>query len=275
MIRVHDLGGDGPPLLVSHATGFTGLMYAPLAEELRAGFRVWSVDHRGHGGSEVPAGGDLRYAALAEDLLEVVSALHLERPFLFGHSMGGAVGLLAECRQPGTFSAAYVYEPAIVAEGFSLQGRERWTDAISGRRDAFASPEEAFAFFASREPYRRFRADALKAYADNGITLAPDGVFRLACRPEDEAKLYALNITTAGAFADLDLPVILACGAGDVFGAGLAPPAVAAVLPGAGLMVYDSLGHFGPLEAPALVGRDVLAALRGAAGLSLAEPPAA
>ena len=33
-VALHDLGGTGAPLLVCHATGFHGRMYAPLARLL-------------------------------------------------------------------------------------------------------------------------------------------------------------------------------------------------------------------------------------------------
>jgi pimeloyl-ACP methyl ester carboxylesterase len=53
-VAVHDLGGDGPPLLLSHATGFNGPVFAPLAHALAGRFHCWAMDHRGHGSSERP-----------------------------------------------------------------------------------------------------------------------------------------------------------------------------------------------------------------------------
>jgi hypothetical protein len=37
-LAVHDLGGEGPVLLVSHATGFHGRCYLPLATHLATRF---------------------------------------------------------------------------------------------------------------------------------------------------------------------------------------------------------------------------------------------
>ena len=39
-IELHDLGGDGPPVLIGHATGFCAGAYRPLATALAA-------DHHG------------------------------------------------------------------------------------------------------------------------------------------------------------------------------------------------------------------------------------
>jgi hypothetical protein len=33
-VAVHDFGGSGPPLLLSHASGFHGYCYLPIADEL-------------------------------------------------------------------------------------------------------------------------------------------------------------------------------------------------------------------------------------------------
>jgi hypothetical protein len=37
-LAVHDLGGNGPLLLVSHATGFHGYCYLPIADRLSEEF---------------------------------------------------------------------------------------------------------------------------------------------------------------------------------------------------------------------------------------------
>jgi pimeloyl-ACP methyl ester carboxylesterase len=52
-VRLHtlDWGGDGPPVVILHATGFLGCIYRPLAERLRAIGHVYSYDQRGHGDS--------------------------------------------------------------------------------------------------------------------------------------------------------------------------------------------------------------------------------
>jgi len=52
-LAVHDWGGTGDPVLLSHPTGFHGVAWQPVAERLIArGRRVWSFDFRGHGDSD-------------------------------------------------------------------------------------------------------------------------------------------------------------------------------------------------------------------------------
>ena len=44
-LAVHDWGGGGDPVLLSHPTGFHGVAWQPVAERLVArGRRVWSFD---------------------------------------------------------------------------------------------------------------------------------------------------------------------------------------------------------------------------------------
>ena len=45
--------------------------------------------------------------------------------YCFGHSLGGALALLAEAAHPGTFAAIYAYEPAVATQTWSrkLNGR--------------------------------------------------------------------------------------------------------------------------------------------------------
>ncbi len=55
-LAVHDFGGDGPPLVVSHATGFHAHCYVDMIGRLRGSYRVHGLDYRGHGGSSEPNG---------------------------------------------------------------------------------------------------------------------------------------------------------------------------------------------------------------------------
>ena len=43
-LAVHEFGGDGPPLLLSHATGFHGYAYLPIADALERRFTSYAVE---------------------------------------------------------------------------------------------------------------------------------------------------------------------------------------------------------------------------------------
>src|SRR6478735_7965152 len=89
-LELHDLGGDGPPLLIAHATGMCAGAYLPMVPLLAPHVHVWALDFRAHGDSTAPDSGDLAWSGMAADVLAVVDALGGGPIAAFGHSMGGA-----------------------------------------------------------------------------------------------------------------------------------------------------------------------------------------
>src|SRR4051794_39364521 len=112
-VAVHDLGGDGPPLIICHATGFCAGAYIPLAEHL-ADRHVWALDFRAHGDSTAPEQDRFDWDGAADDLAAVLAELGDDPIDAFGHSMGGAALMLVEARRPGTLRSAYLFEPIVV-----------------------------------------------------------------------------------------------------------------------------------------------------------------
>ena len=93
-LRLHylDFGGDGPPLLFLHATGFHAWVWAPYAEHFRATHRVLALDQRGHGESDKPPSG-YRWEEFGADLMRFLDALTLNKPEIF---IGGCATKLDE-----------------------------------------------------------------------------------------------------------------------------------------------------------------------------------
>lgn len=94
---------DGPPnapvLVLSHALGLSMAMWDPQVMRLAQAFRVVRYDHRGHGGSPVPAG-PYRIEDLGRDLLHLLDRLALERVSFCGLSLGGMVGIWVASNAP-------------------------------------------------------------------------------------------------------------------------------------------------------------------------------
>jgi len=275
-IATYDLGGDGPDLLLVHATGFCGGVLAPLAAGLVDRFHCWAVDLRFHGRSGRPAGPDFAWSGFASDVLAAVDGLGLDRPAGFGHSCGGASLLLAEERRPGTFRSLYCFEP-VVFPGPPAAAPAHDNPLSAGarrRRETFPSRTDAFVNFSSKPPFGDLDPDAIAAYVEDGFEVVPgdeggDGeMVRLRCRREDEAEVYAHGLTH-DAFVGLGrvaCPVTLACGADtDSFGPAFLE-ADAAQLRDASVEILPGLGHFGPLERPAEVAASVRRALGPVAG---------
>jgi 3-carboxy-cis,cis-muconate cycloisomerase len=83
--------GEGAPLLLGGSLGTTLAMWDPQVETLAARRRVIRFDHRGHGGSPVPAG-PYTIAALGADVIALMDRLGLARADYAGVSIGGMVG---------------------------------------------------------------------------------------------------------------------------------------------------------------------------------------
>lgn len=268
-LEVHDLGGDGPPLLLCHATGFHGLVWRPLASHLTDRFHVWSLDFRGHGLSTPPEPArGFAWEGFADDVLAVVDGLGLEGAAAVGHSKGGAALLLAEAARPATFRALWCYEPIVfppdaTPPGGAADGSNPLADGAARRRDTFPSRQHAIDNYAAKQPLLVLHPDALAAYVAHGFDERGDGSVVLRCRPGDEAQVYRMGRSHGGwdALPGVACPVTIACGGPTAtVGADVARLLVER-LPDGRIDVFEGLGHFGPLEDPAAVAAAVALAL--------------
>jgi pimeloyl-ACP methyl ester carboxylesterase len=271
-IAVHDLGGDGPPLLLAHGTGFHGLVWPPVARSLRARFHCWALDLRAHGDSGVP--GDFDWSGFGLDVLAAIDAAGLTGAYGAGHSMGSAALLLAEQEAPGTFEALYLYEPAVSAPSEN-RARPSPTAVLAGRRrEVFASRAAAAANYATKRPMSSFAPEVLAGYVAHGFVDLPDGSVRLKCQPAHEAAIFE-GFPPLPAYARLHTvlcPVTLAYGAlsDDARRAGRA--ADLSRLAAATVVEIDGLDHFGPLVHPRRVAGSIAAAFAVPYGQPLGPP---
>jgi pimeloyl-ACP methyl ester carboxylesterase len=259
VVAGYELGGDGEPLLIAHATGFCGPMYRCLARELIDGFRVVALDVRGHGNSSGHADIDLNWDRIAEDVLGVVDHIGQGPVHGFGHSMGGGVLALAEALRPGTFRSFFLYEPIMFPDDFPMAGQNFMASNARKRRETFASREEVLYRYASRPPLSNLRAEFLIDYIDNGFSDNADGTVGLKCLPNNEARIFEEARTMKiSRVAHVTTPTVVAVG----LSAGVPDPAtlgpfVAEGLSEATLLRYDHVDHFGPFEDPFTIAQDI------------------
>ena len=274
---VHHLGGDGPPVMMVHATGFHGRCWTPLAAELAPYFTVWAIDQRGHGASgKSPDGRYDDWEVFAADLLAAVDALGGGGWRAAGHSLGGGVSLLAEARRPGTFSSIACYEPVVFPrpdvaelEDIVMPARENPLAMLARKRRAsFPSRVAAIENYRSKPPFAAFDPVALECYVKYGFVDEPDGSVTLACRREDEAAVFegAMASPTWGVLSEVRPPVAVLAGGDASDPVGVVATEVARRLPRGGLRRFAELDHFGPMTAPPEVGQ-VMAVALGAVAL--------
>ncbi len=92
-------GGGARTLVLSGSLGTTLELWDGNVGALSSQYRLLRYDHRGHGGSPVPPG-PYTVEDLAEDVLELLDELGLERVSFCGLSLGGAVGMALAIRAP-------------------------------------------------------------------------------------------------------------------------------------------------------------------------------
>src|SRR5581483_3245870 len=98
-LEVVDWGGRGETLLFLAGSGNTAHVYDTFAPAFTKTFHVVGITRRGFGASSRPASG-YTIARLAEDVVEVMDQLHLNRPVLVGHSIAGEELSFVASRHP-------------------------------------------------------------------------------------------------------------------------------------------------------------------------------
>ncbi len=194
-----DWGGDGPPLILLHATGFLARLWAPIAEQLTDRFRVIAYDQRGHGDSDNPPDG-YTFEQFAEDLDAVINSLGLDRRadgardaasiVCAGHSAGASTIVMHAAQHPGVISRAVLLEPILPKRDWFANGENSRAEAARRRRPVWPSTAEMFGSFRSRPPFDTWREDILRLYVEDGTRQREDGQVELKCPPELEAKFF-------------------------------------------------------------------------------------
>lgn len=202
-LSVLELGrADGPvDLVFLHANGFNATTYRPLLAPLAEGRRIWAIDQRGHGLTDLPADPEGRrgWQDLRRDLMAVIDTLE-GRPVLAGHSMGGTVSLLAAARRPDRVGGLVLLDPVIwlplTTLAFNLPGMSRMAERIPlvrnarKRRADFPDIEAARKAYRGRGAFAGWPDEVLDAFLETGLKPSGDGL-TLACRPDWEASGYA------------------------------------------------------------------------------------
>jgi len=117
------VAGTGPPLLLLHGFPQTMAMWHEVAPVLAEHFTVVCADLRGYGASGRPESGDdhagYSKRAMAQDQVEVMSALGFDRFAVAGHDRGGRVVRRMCLDHPERISAAAVLDIVPTATVFA------------------------------------------------------------------------------------------------------------------------------------------------------------
>jgi non-heme chloroperoxidase len=176
-LEVLDWGGSGRVLVLLAGSGNTAHMFDDFAVKLAEFCHVYGVTRRGYGASSHPESG---YDAkrLGDDVLAVLDALHLDRPVLAGHSLGGheltALATAHPSRVAGLIYMDSTSDPTFDWRPY-MELRKKLPPAMAAGYPK-ASAEDRRSFQAYREWQRRNMGIAFpESELRNDFATNPDG----------------------------------------------------------------------------------------------------
>lgn len=228
---------DGEPtaLVFLHYWGGSHRTFAPVIDRLASGRTVVSYDHRGWGAArDLP--GPYGIESLADDALDVVRGLGLDRYVLVGHSMGGKTAQLVASRRPDGLAGLVLVAPAPPRPTVDARAAE----ALSHAYDSRATVGDALQHVLTHRP---LPADLREQVIADSLAAGDDA--RLAWPRQ------GITADISDAARTIDVPVHVLAGRHDR----VDPPAsleadLLPVIPGSRMVVIEDTGHLSPLEAP-------------------------
>jgi pimeloyl-ACP methyl ester carboxylesterase len=246
--------GEGPDLVMIHGlTGNLAVWHLNIIPQISHSYRTLTYDLRGHGYSDMtPTGysGD----AMAQDLLELLDALGIERPSLVGHSYGADIALYFALNHPDRVSEVVAIEAALPAlvharNRDEWEGWDHWADVLE-RSGVTVPPEHR-----SDAVYLlRASLDVPKKWGPlAGLPRNPKPFLRLIEETTVAAEYEEVGSLTLDRIPEIQTPVLLMYADGAAFLG--THEYLAAHLPNAESIILPSTewGHFGPLEQPDVV----------------------
>jgi pimeloyl-ACP methyl ester carboxylesterase len=182
--------GDGPAVLLAHATGFHARCWDQVVAAL-PGRHVYAIDFRGHGRSEKTPP-PYPWTDFGEDLAALAEHIGLQDAIGVGHSKGGAAVVMAEGLRPGTFAKMLLVDPVIMEPpAYEAPSMKEGEHFAARRRNEWASVEEMYDRFKDRPPFSAWEPAVLHDYCEFGLLPNPGGEgLILACPPRVEAAVY-------------------------------------------------------------------------------------
>lgn len=246
-----------PLLHFSHGNSFPAGTYSQLLQLLGRDFDVRSIDMHGHD-SAFPV--DDGWRGLVAELVARLES-YGEPAILVGHSLGGALSLMAAYERPELARCVVMLDSPVVAGWraalWRMAKRFGWGEKLSParlswkRRNVWPDRESAYEHFASKPIFAAWAPGVLRDYLDSGLAPHPDGV-QLRFSREVETDIYSTLPHDMGKVLAAPFPVPVGCIAGtrsvEMRQAGLG---ATRRLVGPNLVMVEG-GHLYPMEQPAL-----------------------
>jgi pimeloyl-ACP methyl ester carboxylesterase len=249
-LRVMERGDPhGPAVVLLHGLGDSWRSFEPMLPFVPPSLHVLAVTHRGHGDASRPEDG-YGLTDLSEDLLALLDALHIDRPVIVGHSMGGAVALRFAIDHPERTRGVVLISTPSTARG-TPEARAHWERVLAALGDPI--PRDFVREMTEQDFVKAVPPEVIDAMIDEG-TKVPLRVWRGAL----EARWRA-DGDYASQLAQLRAPALILWGELDPRCPRAEQDALLAAIHGARLVSFEGAGHMLHIEEPERCAREITA----------------
>jgi pimeloyl-ACP methyl ester carboxylesterase len=251
----YEIHGEGPPLLLISGLGYSMWQWHRMVPYLEKYFQVMTLDNRGVGKTDKPAG---PYTAqmLAADIVGLLDASNIDKAVVMGHSMGG-----------------------FIAQAMALEFPQKVSKLIlastnfGGPRHVPVTPEAlAVLSDVTGDPMTRLRngiiVSTAPGFAEKNPELIQAWLDWRAANPLDLAGYQAQMgigvalLAEAAAFEhrmpNISVPTLILFGAHDKVVPLTNADLLAKQIPGSQIRILPDAGHFFPIEVPEEAAQAVL-----------------
>jgi pimeloyl-ACP methyl ester carboxylesterase len=220
--------GDGPPVILLHG-GLTNSNYwGNQVPALARHYRVIVADSRGHGRSTRSAK-PYSYELMASDVVGLMDDLKIPKAAIVGWSDGAIIGLELAIHHPDRLTGVFAFAANYTPEGV--------------KSDLGTNPT-----FAKMTDRARLEYEGLSPTAKDYIGFRAAIEHMWATEPHiSKAELSAIKVPVVIADGDHDEAIVRA-----------QTEEMAALIPGAGLLIQPNVSHFSMLQDPGQFNDDVL-----------------
>lgn len=223
--------GTGYPLVFLHGWGATLESFNVLTRDLEKSFQVISIDFPGFGGSQEPKT-PWNLTQYTDMTLAFLKHLNIEHPILIGHSFGGRVSIkLAQKMTPAKIIL-------INSAGIKPKRKANYYVRVYGYKTFRTVASLPFFKWVLKEPLEAYRE--LYSSAD----------YKQASSIMKQVLSKVVNEDLRALLPHVNCPTLLIWGDQDTSTPVEDAREMEKLIPDAGLVVYEGVGHFSYLEQP-------------------------
>jgi pimeloyl-ACP methyl ester carboxylesterase len=243
----YEVHGEGIPLVLISGLGYPLWQWHLMVPHLEKHFQVITLDNRGVGQSDKPAG-PYTASVLARDIVELLDSLGIDEAVVMGHSMGGFIAQALALEYPARVSKLILASTnfggprhvPVTPEAMAVLS-DTTTDPLTRLRNGIVISTAPG--FAERQP------ELIQKWLDWRVA-NPLDIPGYQAQMGIGVALLAEGAAFENKLTDVSAPTLILFGAHDK----VVPPANADLLakqiPGSQIRILPDAGHFFPLEVP-------------------------